>query len=132
MELFSKTCVTRSFDACLCRHASPIRGADDQIQALCRSKSARERTKLIVFLGTPHRGSPALGWGQIALNLACIALQELDKEVLETLEVDDEFLDDMQETFTAMISDCGIMVHSFQETSGISGLSDVDEEVLSL
>ena len=47
----------------------------------------RDRTKLVIFLGTPHRGSAYAGWGQIASNLARVALQDSNKRLLETLEI---------------------------------------------
>ncbi|OAL42678.1 hypothetical protein IQ07DRAFT_686211 [Pyrenochaeta sp. DS3sAY3a] len=55
--------------------------------AIRRLESIRQRTKLIIFLGTPHRGSAYAGWGQIASNLARLALQDSNKKLLETLEV---------------------------------------------
>ncbi|THY82944.1 hypothetical protein D6C95_08605 [Aureobasidium pullulans] len=44
--------------------------------AIRRSEMVRNRTNLVIFLGTPHRGSAYAGWGQIASNLARLALQD--------------------------------------------------------
>ncbi|KAJ8058483.1 hypothetical protein OCU04_012671 [Sclerotinia nivalis] len=54
--------------------------------AIHRSQSVRKRTKSVIFLGTPHRGSTYAGWGEIASNLARLTLRDSDKEILETLE----------------------------------------------
>ncbi|KAL3962842.1 hypothetical protein ACCO45_004365 [Purpureocillium lilacinum] len=75
--------------------------------AMHRSESCRTRTRLIVFLGTPHRGSAVAGWGEIAANLARLALQDSNKRLLETLEI-----------------------HSFQEAQGVSGMKGLDNKVV--
>ena len=100
-----------------------------QIQALHRSKSARQRTKLIVFLGTPHRGSAFADWGQIASNLARLALQDSNKRILETVEVNNEVLDNIQEEFKTIVYEDGLRVHSFQEARGISGMKGLHSKV---
>ena len=91
----------------------------------------RERTKLIMFLGTPHRGSGYAGWGQIASNLARLAQQDSNKKILETLEVNSEILDNIHEDFKAAVSKGGIKVHSFQEARGMFGMKGVDAKVYS-
>ncbi|KAF2174575.1 hypothetical protein K469DRAFT_614070, partial [Zopfia rhizophila CBS 207.26] len=87
--------------------------------AIHRSEKIRERTKLIIFLGTPHRGSAYAGWGQIASNLARLALQDSNKKILETLEVNNEVLDNIHEEFTTIAFKGGIKIHSFQEARGV-------------
>ena len=89
----------------------------------------RERTKLIIFLGTPHRGSGYAGWGQIASNLARLAQQDSNKKILETLEVSSEILDNIHEDFKTVVSKGGIKVHSFQEARGMAGMKGVDGKV---
>lgn len=64
----------------------------DSRQAIRRSRECRDRTKLIIFLGTPHRGSAYAGWGQIAANLARLASQAPNKKILRGLEVNGEVL----------------------------------------
>ncbi|KAF2195870.1 hypothetical protein K469DRAFT_20120 [Zopfia rhizophila CBS 207.26] len=98
--------------------------------AIHRSEKIREWTKLVIFLGTPHRGSAYAGWGQIASNLARLALQDSNKRVLETLEVNSEVLDNIHEEFKTIVFKGGIKVHSFQEARGISGMKGVDEKVV--
>lgn len=101
----------------------------DVEQAIRRSKTCRLRTKLIVFLGTPHRGSLYAGWGGIASNLACLALQDTNKKIIETLDVNSEVLDNIQEEFNTIVHESGIKIHSFQEARGLSGLIGLDGKV---
>jgi len=94
-----------------------------------RSESCRTRTRLIVFLGTPHRGSAVAGWGEIAANLARLALQDSNKRLLETLEVSSEILDNIHEEFKTIVHKSGIKIHSFQEAQGVSGMKGLDNKV---
>jgi hypothetical protein len=89
----------------------------------------RDQTKLVVFLGTPHRGSVYAGWGQIASNLARIALQDSNKKILEALEVNNEVLDNIHEEFKTIAYKGTIKVHSFQEARGITGMKGLSEKV---
>lgn len=97
-------------------------------QAIHRSEKIREWTKLIVFLGTPHRGSAYAGWGQIASNLARLALQDTNKKILETLEVNNEVLDNIYKDFKTIVFKGGIKIHSFQEAQGIFGMKGLDKK----
>ena len=99
------------------------------LQAIHRSEKIREWTKLIIFLGTPHRGSAYAGWGQIASNLARLTLQDSNKKILKTLEVNNEVLDNIHEEFKTIVFKGGIKIHSFQEARGISGMRGLDEKV---
>ena len=73
------------------------------LQAIHRSEVIRDQTKLIIFLGTPHRGSASAGWGQIASNLARLALQDSNKRLLEALDVNSEVLDNIHEEFKTIV-----------------------------
>ena len=96
---------------------------------LRRSDICRSRTRAIVFLGTPHRGSAYAGWGAIASNLAQVALQDSNKKIVKTLEVNSEVLDNIHEEFKTIVSECGTRIHSFQEARGISGIKGLDNKV---
>ncbi|MCJ1279782.1 hypothetical protein MMC21_007606 [Puttea exsequens] len=98
--------------------------------ALRRSEACRQRTRLVIFLGTPHRGSPWASWGEIASNLARVALQDSHKKIVETLEVDSEVLDNIHEQFIEVLPN-HIYIHSFQEGRGISGVKGLHEKVVS-
>ncbi|KAF7529454.1 hypothetical protein G7054_g9838 [Neopestalotiopsis clavispora] len=98
--------------------------------ALHRSEACRARTRFVVFLGTPHRGSSFAGWGAIASNLASLALQDSNKKVLKTLEVNGEVLDNIQGEFQKILQGGDIRVHSFQEAQGISGVKGFSGKVV--
>ncbi|KAH0566370.1 hypothetical protein GP486_000228 [Trichoglossum hirsutum] len=98
--------------------------------AIRRSKACRSRTKLIVFLGTPHRGSGFAGWGEIASNFARLALQDSNRRIIEALEVNSEVLDNIHEEFTTIVYRSGIKIHSFQETRGITGMRGLHQKVI--
>lgn len=90
--------------------------------AMNRSDACRQRCRLVIFLGTPHRGADFAGWGKIAANLAVMALQDSNTKILNTLQVDGEVLDNIQENFTNLLDKSEIKVHSFQEAKGITGI----------
>ena len=69
------------------------------------------------------------GWGQIVSNLACMAMQDSHRKIIETLEVDSETLDNIHEQFILVISQCNIRIHSFQEGQGISGVKGLHGKV---
>ncbi|KAI9692806.1 MAG: hypothetical protein M1820_009354 [Bogoriella megaspora] len=98
--------------------------------AIRRSGAVCNQTKLIIFLGTPHRGSAYSGWGQIASNLARLALQDSNKKLLETLEVNNEVLDNIHEEFKVIAFKGAFKIHSFQEAQGITGMKGLDAKVV--
>ncbi|KAK3385401.1 hypothetical protein B0H63DRAFT_182369 [Podospora didyma] len=98
--------------------------------AMRRSKGLHSRTSLIVFLGTPHRGSAYAEWGQIASNLASLGLQDSNKKRVQTLEVNSEILDNIHEQFKTIVFESSIRIHSFQEARGISGMKGLHNKVV--
>ncbi|KFY18110.1 hypothetical protein V492_00135 [Pseudogymnoascus sp. VKM F-4246] len=98
--------------------------------ALRRSDICRSRTKAIIFLGTPHRGSSYAGWGAIASKLAKVALQDSNKKIVDTLEVNSEVLDNIHEEFKTIVHISSIKIHSFQEARGISGVKGLHNKVV--
>lgn len=98
--------------------------------AMHKSKACRSRTRLIIFLGTPHRGSAYAGWGEIASNLARLALQDSHKKIIETLEVNSEVLDNIHEEFKSVVHESGTRIHSFQEARGLSGMKGLHGKVV--
>ncbi|KAJ6192019.1 hypothetical protein J3E72DRAFT_176595, partial [Bipolaris maydis] len=88
--------------------------------AIRRSETMRDRTKLVIFLGTPHRGSTYADWGQIASNLARLVLHDSNKMILKTLEVNSEVLENIQEEFIKIVHNGDIKIHSFQEARAIT------------
>ena len=57
----------------------------------------------------------------IASNLAALGLQDSNKRLVQTLEVNSEVLDNIHEEFKNMLG-TSIKIHSFQEAKGISGM----------
>ena len=84
------------------------------------SKECRDRAKLIVFLGTPHRGSDYADWAKIAANLLNVILDS-NKNLVNNLEVNSEVLDSIHERFLCIIREDKVKIHSFYEARGISG-----------
>lgn len=69
------------------------------------------------------------GWGVIASNLARLALQDSHKKLLETLEVNNEVLDNINEEFKTIVHGGNISIHSFHESRGISGMKGLHNKV---
>jgi hypothetical protein len=84
---------------------------------------------LIIFLGTPHRGSASLEWVQIASNLARVASLDLNKKLIDTLEVNNEVLDNIHDQFKTIAHESGIKFHSFQEGRGMAGMKGLHNKV---
>lgn len=84
------------------------------------------RTKLIVFLTTPHLGSVAADGNVITKNLARIAVR--NKATIRDLRPDSSMLDTIHEEFMKLLSESDIKLYSFQETRpwggayGVSGI----------
>ncbi|KAI0144132.1 hypothetical protein F4776DRAFT_661226 [Hypoxylon sp. NC0597] len=98
--------------------------------ALSRSEGLHLRTNFILFLGTPHRGSSYAEWGQIAVNLASLALQDSNSNILRGLEVNGEVLDSIHERFTNIVAESKIKIYSFQEARGVSGMKGLHNKVV--
>ena len=89
-----------------------------------------ERTRYILFLGTPHRGASIADWGLILANLATITLQDVDKKVLRALSTNSEILEDIQKAFRRILDDHKLQILSFQEERGISGVKGLSSKVV--
>ncbi|KAK6611208.1 beta transducin-like protein HET-E4s [Botrytis cinerea] len=98
--------------------------------AMRRSQPFRIRTRLIVFLGTPHRGSTCAEWGEIASSLTRLALQDTNQKTLKTLEVNSEVLDNIHEEFKTIVLENDIKIHSFQEARAISGIKGLKDKIV--
>lgn len=98
-------------------------------QAIRRSKICKSQTKLVVFLGTPHRGSSFAGWGVIASNLANLAFQDSNKQIVRALETNGEVLDNIHDEFLEIAQGASIKVHSFQEARAITGVKGLNGKV---
>ena len=98
----------------LCRWGNWSIKFNTSIQALHKSETICKRTRLIIFLGTPHRGSTYASWGEIASNLASLGLQDSNKRLVQTLEVNGEVLDIIHEEFKTILSKSSIKCIRFK------------------
>ena len=67
--------------------------------------------------------------GQIAANLAFLALQDSNKGILRNLQVDGEVLGNIHEEFVKIALQRKIGVHSFQESRGMTGIKGLSGKV---
>ncbi|KAL9047685.1 MAG: hypothetical protein Q9162_007966 [Coniocarpon cinnabarinum] len=103
--------------------------ATSALEEYSQQKRCQNLTKLIVFLGTPHRGSQYADWGQIASKLARLTLQDPNEKLLQGLEVNSEVLDNIDEQFMSIAVSANIGIHSFQEARGVTGVRGLSGRV---
>jgi hypothetical protein len=65
----------------------------------------------------------------IASNLAQLVLQDSNKKIIDTLEVNGEVLDNIHEEFKTIVHRYCIRIHSFQEARGISLIKGLGNKV---
>lgn len=58
-----------------------------------------------------------------------MALQDSNNKIVETLEVENEVLDNIHERFVKVVLEYGIRIHSFQEGRGLSGIRGLEQKV---
>ncbi|CAH0059081.1 unnamed protein product [Clonostachys solani] len=98
-------------------------------EAIRKSQVCRSRTKLIIFLGTPHRGSRAASWGVTAAKLARLAFSP-NITLVESLDVDSLALDTIHEEFINIVHDFQLQIHSFQEGRPMSTIPGHIEKIV--
>jgi len=88
-------------------------------------KDIVKSTKGIIFLGTPHRGSPGMAdLGETVRNIASTVLRvDSNATLLRALGTDSPELELGRESFTALWRIYGFRVKTFQEAWGISGVN---------
>ena len=83
-----------------------------------------KRTKAIVFLGTPHRGSPGFAaagdWAQSLLSSFGV---ETTPTILQSLGLRTTDLERAQEAFSALWHKYDFRVKTFQEGRGLTGIN---------
>ncbi|KAK3293858.1 uncharacterized protein B0H64DRAFT_417972 [Chaetomium fimeti] len=102
-------------------------------EALRRSESSEEAefkdivksTKGVIFLGTPHRGSPGMAdLGQTVRTIASTILRvDSNAALLRALGTDSPELELGRESFTTLWRKYNFRVKTFQEAWGISGVN---------
>ena len=96
-----------------------------------RYRLLHECTKHVVFLGVPHRGSHMASMGEILARLVSASLQDTNRHLVGSLEVENELLDRINSEFVKMVQLEDFSVYSFQESSGLSGLKGFSGKVVS-
>ena len=95
-------------------------------------KDVHRRTDTIIFLGTPHRGSSAATWGELASRLAAVALQDSNRNLFTSIAVESEILENINSEFMKMLHANDFHVHSFQEGRGATGIKGFSGKVMSI
>ncbi|KAG7284212.1 hypothetical protein NEMBOFW57_010576 [Staphylotrichum longicolle] len=72
----------------------------------------------------------AIRRSEIASNLALLALQDSNKKIVKTLEVNSEILDNIHEEFKTIADQLRIRIHSFQEGRGVLGMKGIYNKVV--
>ncbi|KAF9775442.1 hypothetical protein IL306_006450, partial [Fusarium sp. DS 682] len=91
--------------------------------AIGQSEMLRQRTKLVVFFGTPHRGSPQVSWGKLASNFATyFLLLDTNSNIVVDLDQNSQTLERIHTRFIDIVLKNNIMIHSFQESREIVSL----------
>jgi len=83
-----------------------------------------QRTKGIVFLGTPHKGSSAASYGKIAYTISrFLTAQSVNTKLLRALEQNSESLQRITTTFLETLeSNTGMHIWSFSEEMEVRSL----------
>jgi triacylglycerol esterase/lipase EstA (alpha/beta hydrolase family) len=86
-------------------------------------------TIAIIFMGTPHRGSPYAPWGVIAQNIAVAAGFDANDRIVRALRVDSSILELLREDFAKMLDENMFDVFTFQEANGLKGVQGLNDKV---
>ena len=83
-----------------------------------------ESTKAVVFLGTPHRGSPGFArLGDLAGHMVSTLFRmDTNEALIRSLGLDSPELELSRESFLQQWRTCGFRVKTFQESLGFSGV----------
>ncbi|MCJ1396598.1 hypothetical protein MMC18_009489, partial [Xylographa bjoerkii] len=101
------------------------RGAMDQEVDL---KDIYNSTFVVIFFGTPHRGSDYSNIGLAAVNAARAAGFDVNKQLLRTLAIDSEYLRLLREEFSKMLESRRWPVVSFQEAHGLKNIAGLHDK----
>ncbi|KAH8905401.1 hypothetical protein BR93DRAFT_970192 [Coniochaeta sp. PMI_546] len=90
-------------------------------------KNVLPATAGVCFLGTPHRGSKTASVGKIAYGMSrVLAAQDPNMNILRALEVQSEVLERVGRTFSQILAEGKLKVHSFREELKTKGTMVVD------
>ncbi|KAM7183503.1 hypothetical protein V8F33_013550 [Rhypophila sp. PSN 637] len=99
----------------LARSAS---SSDSEIHDIVKSVAS------VIFLGTPHRGSPELAaMGELARSLVSALRMQTTSTILDALGLRTTNLERAQESFSLLWHEYGFNVKTFQEGMGLTGIN---------
>ena len=79
----------------------------------------------VVFLGTPHRGSPQAGLGILAANVCRAMIQDANTGIVRSLEQDSEVLERIRDGFERIMAREEVKAYSFVEEIPTAGVGVV-------
>lgn len=77
----------------------------------------------VIFMGTPHRGSSKEPYGDVIAKIAKLALQQPNKQLLQTLRQDSHILEGQRNDFTTISRDMEIVCVREEKATGIGMVS---------
>jgi ankyrin repeat domain-containing protein 50 len=80
-------------------------------------------TRAVIFLGTPHRGSDWVDFGNTIRKIASVAGFDTSSQILNALKIDSPEISMCQENFMRLYEDHKFEVRTFQEAKGMTGTS---------
>ena len=88
-----------------------------------------EATTAVVFMGTPHRGSPYASWGLIARNIAIASGFDASDRILRDLNVESGILELLRVEFGKMLREEKFDIYTFQKSMGLAGVRGLSGKV---
>ncbi|KAJ3534742.1 hypothetical protein NM208_g7416 [Fusarium decemcellulare] len=98
--------------------------------AIKRSKSIREQTKLIIFMGTPHCGSQLAKRSATVTKILKLVGQQINESIIQGLQPKSEVFSSIDENFRTIVLEENIRIHSFYEARGMSGIKSAIGKVV--
>ncbi|KAF2477726.1 TPR-like protein [Lindgomyces ingoldianus] len=79
-------------------------------------------TKVVMFFGSPHRGSSTAGWGEIGTKIASMVKLDSAQHLVSSLKLDSEILDNIHSDFMKLLIAGTFYIHTFQEGRPINNV----------
>ena len=88
-----------------------------------------QSTNAVVFLGTPHRGSPIATVGNTIARIVHAAGFDTEDKNIRALRFESPELERCQEEFSSLWRSGRFAVKTFQEELGMAGVQGLNEKV---